>query len=500
MYRNEEIVFTQCKRYLSEFLRHAWHVVEPSTPLIWNWHLDVMCDHVQALVEGRMGGKRNLIINVPPGSAKSTILSVCLPAWMWVQDPSWRGLFASGNESIAIRDSIKCRNILESEWYQTLFRPKWTLARDQNAKGHYNNSAMGFRQAMSAGSGITGSRASAIYVDDPNDADKANSKAERDSIIQWWNDAAYNRLSDMKTGHRIIIQQRLHEEDLTGHILATDAQDWAVLVIRQEYERPGPNDPDFCPTPIEDPEYPGGWTDPRTTEGDLFFPTRFPAHVLEAEKRVKGLAGYAGQHQQRPVPKEGAIFKRGYVQFYDPSLPLPPFKRKIMSWDTAYKEKQQNDPSCGLVAGEAANGIYLLDHRLARLSYPDLKAAAQTWAAKHNPSAVLIEDKASGQSLIQDFRRDTGLPVVAVKVDSDKVSRAWVAVPTWEAGLIYVPTGAEWVDAFLEEIYAFPRAAHDDQVDTFTQLINYIYSGADAWAQLIDSDLEERRRARESNV
>ena len=456
----------KARRSLAAFVRQAWPIIEPSTPLIWNWHLDVICSRVQALVEGKLP-RRNLIINVPPGSMKSTILAVCLPAWVWLRNPGWRGILASGNEGVAIRDSMKCRDIIDSDWYRGLFRPGWGFSKDQNAKGHYKNTATGFRMAISAGARITGDRADAIIVDDPNDAAEAFSKAARDQIINWWDNAAANRLSDMSAGCRIIIQQRLHEEDLTGHVLATEPAAWEHLVIRQEFEL-GDEQP---------------W-DPRREEGELFFPARFPREVVEGERRRLASSGYAGQHQQRPAAKEGEIFKRGFVRLYDPTLPLPAFKRKIMSWDTAFKEKQQNDPSCGLVGGEAEQGIYLLDHVKGQMGYPALKEKAKTWASAHHPTALLIEDKASGQSLIQELKQETSLPVVAVQVEADKVSRAWAVVPTWEAGRIFLPMGAEWVDDFLDELYTFPRAAHDDQVDAFTQLVRYLILGGGATGML----------------
>ena len=456
----------KARRSLAAFVRQAWPIIEPSTPLVWNWHIDVICDHVQQLLEGRLP-TQNLIINVPPGSMKSTILAVCLPAWMWLRNPGWRGILASGNEGVAIRDSMKCRDIIDSDWYRGLFRPAWAFAKDQNAKGHYKNTATGFRMAISAGARITGDRADAVIVDDPNDAAEAFSKAAREQIINWWDNAAANRLSDMSLGCRVIIQQRLHEEDLTGHVLATEPAAWTHLVIRQEFEL-GDEQP---------------W-DPRTQEGDLFFPARFPQEVVDGERRRLASSGFAGQHQQRPSAKEGEIFKRGFVKFYDPALPLPTFRRKIMSWDTAFKEKQQNDPSCGLVGAEGDLGIYLLDHTLGQMGYPALKEKAKTWAAAHRPSALLIEDKASGQSLIQELKQETSLPVVPVQVEADKVSRAWAVVPTWEAGRIYLPMGVEWVDAFLDELYTFPRAAHDDQVDAFTQLVRYLILGGGATGML----------------
>ena len=474
----------KARRSLAAFVRQAWPIIEPSTALVWNWHIDVICEHVQALVENRLP-TRNLVVNVPPGSMKSTILAVCLPAWMWLRNPGWRGILASGNEGVAIRDSMKCRDIIDSDWYRGLFRPSWGFSRDQNAKGHYKNTATGFRMAISAGARITGDRADAIIVDDPNDAAEAFSKAARDQIINWWDNAAANRLSDMSLGCRIIIQQRLHQEDLTGHVLDTEPAAWTHLVIRQEFEQ-GDEQP---------------W-DPRAEEGALFFPARFPREVVEGERKRLASSGYAGQHQQRPASKEGEIFKRGFVRFYDPTLPLPAFKRKIMSWDTAFKEKQQNDPSCGLVAGEADNGIYILDHELEHMGYPALKEKARTWAAAHSPSALLIEDKASGQSLIQELKQETSLPVVAVQVETDKVSRAWAVVPTWEAGRIYLPAGAPWVDDFLDEIYTFPRAAHDDQVDAFTQLVRYLILGGGATGLLdwLDQEMAAMKREKEGGA
>jgi predicted phage terminase large subunit-like protein len=214
------------------------------------------------------------------------------------------------------------------------------------------------------------------------------------------------------------------------------------------------------------------------------FPARFPAETLVTERARLGISGYAGQHQQRPTAKEGEIFRRGFVQFYDPALPLPTFKRKVMSWDTGFKEKTQNDPSAGGVGGETDQGIYLLDAVRERMAYPALKEKSKTWAAAHRPSALLIEDKASGQSLIQELQRETSLPVVPVQVDTDKVSRAWAVVPTWEARRIFVPLGASWVDGFLEELYTFPKGAHDDQVDWFTQMVRYLTLGGGSTGML----------------
>lgn len=466
------------RRSLAHFVRQAWEVIEPGTPLKWGWALDAICDHVQALAEGRLGFQ-NLLVNVPPGSMKSTIVSVCLPAWVWVQDPAqkpglgpgWRGLFASGSLEIALRDSMRCRDVIVSDWYQQSFRPAWTFAKDQNAKGFFKNTATGWRKAVSAGASITGERGDAIIVDDPNDAQKAFSKAERDQIMVWWDHAAANRLNDLTTGKRILIQQRLHEEDLTGHLIKVQPDRWDRLVIRQEYEPPTEKEP-ARPTGL-------GWVDPRTVPGELFFPDRFPQDVVEEERQLKGPYGFAGQHQQRPIAAEGAIFRRGMVGTFHPEHP-PKYRRVVISLDTAFKEKEENDFSVATVWGEWEAGYDILDRWKDRASYPALKAKVRTMADAWRPkglTAVLIEDKASGQSLIQELKRETSLPVVAIQVDRDKVSRAHAVVPIWEAGKVRHPLGAEWADDWLEQLYGFPKLGHDDDVDSTTQALNYLNLG-----------------------
>ena len=480
------------RRSLAEFVCQSWHVIEPGTPLVWGWAVEAICDHVQALIEDRLGFQ-NLDINVPPGSMKSTIVSVCLPAWVWIQDPKkktglgpgWRVICTSGSDEIAQRDSLRCRDIVVSDWYREAFRPTWGLTKDQNTKHLFKNTVGGWRRAMSAGARITGTRGDCIVVDDPNDAQEAYSQPARDQIITWWDQGAVNRLNNLAKDKRIIIQQRLHEQDLTGYVLKKNRKIWDCLVIRQEYEKPRATDPDFQPTGL-------GWVDPRTVEGGLFFPERFPPKVVEEEKVAKGSSGYAGQHQQRPAPAEGAIFKKGpggapLFRWYNPAA-MPRFARIVTSGDTAFKEKEENDYSVIFAAGECTEpgraGIYLLDRWKERTGYPGLKAKAKTMSEKWRPTAFLIEDKASGQSLIQELKADTTIPVVAVKVDTDKVSRAHTCVPAWEAGTIYLPEGADWVDDFLEQLYGFPKLAHDDDVDAFTQLVRYLILGGGSTGML----------------
>lgn len=474
-----DIKIERMRRSLAEFIKEAWKIVEPATPLIWNWHMDAVCEHVQALVQLKLG-KNNLIINVPPGTSKSTIISVCLPAWLWIDTPEFRGVFASGNPRVSSRDSVKCRMILESRWYRETFGIKWQFRRDQNAKLSYSNSLTGERVATTSNARITGERYRGLFVDDALDAQKAFSQNEVDAVnINWWDNGFYNRISDQKTGVRCITGQRLREDDLPGYVYDRDPSSWERLVIPQEWEETQRR-VTFL-----------GWTDPRKEEGELLFPARFSSTVLATEKIVLGLSGYEGQHQQRPSMLRGEIFKRGYAQFiYPPSIPVSAIQQTVISWDTAVKTDQSNDWSVSLVGVQFDKGVLISEETRIKTGYPGLKEATLMQAGRVRPHALLVEDKQTGQALIQELQQNTSLPVVPVQVSTDKVARSWPLVPYWESNRVFFPCDVngkpeEWVEPFLAEIYSFPKAPHDDRVDAFTQLLNYLILAGGGGAGLI---------------
>ena len=446
---------------LEQFAHAAWPIVEPGRPLQWNWHHTAICEHLECLMVGKLG-TRNLVINVPPGSMKSTLVSVMLPAWLWIRRPSWRGIFASGSGTVATRDSLKCRSILEHPWYRSTFGISWQLADDQNQKTLFRNTASGFRMATTSGAKITGDRADGLFVDDPLDATDSYSETARNAVNGWWDHAFANRLSDHEHGTRVIISQRLHMDDLPGHVLATEPSAWTHLRLPMEFESA-----ERCVTSLP-------WSDPRGEGGELLDPVRFSPETVASEKLRLGASGYAGQHQQQPFNVAGEVFRVGCLRLWQPDAPLPTFVRTIISIDSAFKTGEENDYSVAVVLGEHDKGVFLIDVIRARLAYPQLKEAMLQLAAKWRPSAVLIEDKASGQSLIQDLQQHTKLPVVPVKVDGDKLTRAHVILPTWEAGRVYALDGAPFLPALLGELYAFPKATHDDQVDAMTQGIRFL--------------------------
>lgn len=462
---------------LAEFTAAAWHVVEPATALQWNWHLDALCAHVQAVLEGpeRWGEwAQNLLINIPPGTMKSLVVSVFAPAWVWLWRPAWRAVFTSANPRVSLRDSVRCRDLIESQWYTETFKPAWKMAEDQNAKGNFKNSKGGTRLALSVGSKVTGDRVHAIFVDDPLDAADAPSKAARDSVTFWWDQALANRLADLKCDVRVIIMQRLHEEDLSGHLLAQGG--WAHLNLPMEFE------PEASRTTFLK------WKDPRKSEGELLFPQRFTKEVLEAERKRLGSSGYAGQMQQRPVPVAGNKFRREWWRFWAPAggngarprgasaapaKVLNPatakFDEIIGSWDCSFKATDGADFVVGLVIGRIGADRFVLARKRGRIGFGDtVKAVVQQRKDWPRCYEILIEDKANGSAIIETLKSEiTG--IVPVNPMGGKEARAAALEPEVESGNWYLPDGAEWLDEWLDEFASFPLGRNDDQVDACSQ-------------------------------
>ena len=266
-----ELQAEKARRRLHEFVRQAWPVLEPSTPFVDGIHVQAICLHLQAVIEGRI---RDLIINVPPGHSKSLLTAVFWPAWVWIDRPQIRWLFASYAAALSVRDSVRCRRLIESEWYQRRWGNRYRLSGDQNQKNRFENDQTGYRIATSVGGSATGERADVVVVDDPHSVDQAESDAERRTAVEWFNGTMCTRLNDFTSGHRIVIQQRLHENDLTGDLLSKGGFEQLCLPAEFEPER-------RCATSI-------GWSDPRVEPGELLWPEKISAAHLEALKLQLG--------------------------------------------------------------------------------------------------------------------------------------------------------------------------------------------------------------------
>lgn len=471
-----------CRASLAEFIRRSWHVLEPATPLNWNWHIDAIALHVQAVLEDWLKRQedpeykqriQNLLINVPPGTGKSRIVSVCAPAWMWTRCPTWRAIFLSANPRVALRDSLYCRDVIESSWYQQVFRPTWKLDQDQNAKGLFRNTVGGERQAIGFNSRITGARGDALFVDDPHDAEEVQSDALRTAVTERWDSAIANRVNDLRCSVRIGIMQRLHEADWSGHVLAQGGWEHLCLPMEFEPERLGAAK-DGIPSVTAI-----GWRDPRTKAGELLFEERFPREILALERTRLGSSGYAGQHQQRPAPADGNLFKKAW--FANRYRTLPKMRAVASFWDTALKEKEQNDESACVVAGLGEDGdLYILRVTHGRWETPDLAKFLVDQAAwlkrtyGETYRGDYVEDKVSGTTLMQYVRRSNpDIVIIPISVDLDKVARAQGSLPLCEAGRVhfpdpnFYPAAATWAGDTIDQLAAFPFATLKDIVDAF---------------------------------
>ena len=436
---------------LASFTAKVFHTVNPTARYLDNWHVQLICEYLAACSRGEI---KRLIINLPPRSLKSISVSVAWPAWMMGHAPSRRIMTASYSRDISIRHALDFRLVTASPWYGWLF-PGFAAAADQNEKHKLQTTSRGHRIATSVGGAATGEGADVLIVDDPHIPRQALSATMRESALDWFDQTFSSRLDDKKNGVMVVVMQRLHERDLTGHLLAKGG--WEHLCLPAEAERR---------TVID-----FGAVKLTRRPGALLHAAREGPLEIARAKRELGAYAYAAQYQQRPAPLRGGIVDLAWFKRYGaaPAAPL----RIVQSWDTAFKGGALNDPSvCGTWA-ETETGFYLLHVARRRLEYPALKRAAMSLAALWSPDAILIEDKASGQSLIQDLRSQTRLPVIALRPEADKLTRMSTASPAIEAGRVFLPETADWLDDYEAEMAIFPNGAHDDQVDMTSQFLRW---------------------------
>ncbi len=475
------------KRSLAEFVRAAWHVLEPETPLVWNWHLDAVCQHLEAVKGGRNIDEpiRRLLINIPPGHMKSLLVAVFWPAWVWLNHPSWRVLFCSYAMELSIRDSVRCRDVIESEWYQKTFRPRWSMKTDQNVKSYFQNTAGGFRISLAVTGKGTGFRGDAIVGDDLLNVDEFPTEGTLDNAIKVWDKRLSSRLNDMRTGARVLIMQRIHENDPAGHLVKRGT--YTHLCIPTEH------DPELkCSTPL-------GFKDPRTEPGELLFPGLFPTDVIEEAKVDLGEYSFAGQHNQKPAPPGGGIYKTHWFRFWyrrEDGRPkrwmtrledgtihqheqreLPDrFWMKLQTWDMTFKKTKDTDYVAAQVWGVERANRWLLDRIAHRMSFTETCDAVRAMSRAHSDcNGKLIEDKANGPAVMDQLQDEIGgfLPVEPL---GGKEARAHAAAPIVRAGNVYLPHPEvyPWVKEFMHAIVSFPMAAHDDEMDAMSQLLNHV--------------------------
>ncbi len=440
---------------LYHFMNMAWHLVEPGTPFVKGRTLELLCEHLDAV---RTGQIRRLVINIPPGFTKSLSVSVFFPTHCWVNDPTTKFIRASFDAQLTLRDARRCLLILQSEWYQKRFGDICPMPTDV-AAGMFGNLVGGWQFSTSLEGKMTGRHCNIAIIDDPHKPQEV-SKTTLEGASRWWHETLPSRFSDHKNKRIVLMMQRLHEDDLSGHALREGG--WEVLRLPMRFEASAK-----CVTSVG--------TDWRNTDGELLDPVRFPEEVVSSLERDMGSRVAAAQLQQRPAPAEGAIFLRKWIQYYK-ELPGK-VDTWVQSWDCAFRDTDGSDYVCGQVWAVSGASYYLVDQIHARLDFPSTCQAIAEMSRRYPKTITkLIEAKANGDAVIATLGKSlSGL--VAVTPEGGKESRANAIAPLFEAGNVYLPDPAiaPWIDAYVHELTTFPFASHDDRVDATSQALLYLH-------------------------
>jgi predicted phage terminase large subunit-like protein len=444
---------------LMSFIEGSFLELNPEARFSPSPHLEVM---VSKLDDCRNGKLRRLIINLPPRSLKSHSISVAFVAWLLGHRPETQIICASYGQDLADKHARDCRTLMSSYLYQSLF-PRARLSSQKQSVNDFMTTRQGFRMSTSVGGVLTGRGADVIIIDDPLKPDDALSETRRTAVNEWYDNTLLSRLNSKEEGIIIIVMQRLHQDDLVGHVLER-GEEWEVL--------------SFPAIAEQDERYVADCALGRTVYerkvGDVLDYRRESLQTLLGIKRVIGTYNFSSQYQQSPTPLGGAMVKTEWLRYYDPDAPLPDFTMKMQSWDTANKSGELNDFSVCTTWGVYDRHYYLLDVVRQRLNFPDLKRKVLAQADKHEPCIILIEDKASGTQLIQDLKSDGQFRVKPYPPPpgSDKVMRLHAQTAKFESGHVLLPRSAPWLAEYVRELTAFPGTKFDDQVDSTTQALD----------------------------
>lgn len=428
------------------FVRRIFQTCCPNQPFHDAPFLEVLCDF---LVRNSRTGGRVCVINLPPRSLKSLIVSVALPAWCLGHDPALNIIVASYSDDLGEKHARDFRLIVESDWYRRTF-PRVVLTK--SAAREIVTSENGGRLTASVGGTLTGRGADLIIVDDPLKSQEAESEAEREKVNDWYRSTLVSRLNDKARGSIIVTMQRLHEWDLSGMLMQDPAVARLVLPA----------------IAVQDERYalPGSRYVIRQA-GTALHEAREPLTVLE---RIKGQIGsrlFEAQYQQDPVPAEGNILKVDWIHYGRPPTDRVP-DRIVHAWDMAGKGGAKSDYSVGTIWHEVDRRYYLVDVIRVKLDYPDLKRLVVATATRDRADMVIVEDTALGAPIIQELWMSHSLPIIGVKPTAEKVTRFVAITNFFESGLVLLPPEAPWLEDYLKEILAFPSARYDDQVDSTT--------------------------------
>jgi predicted phage terminase large subunit-like protein len=456
---NPAIVDAVLRTDLYAFVRAIFPIVSGGSDLMPNWHIEAMAEALSGVIRGET---RRLIITVPPRSLKSICASVALPAYLLGLDPTARIICVSYSEGLARKHANDARAVMRYARYRQLF-PGTRISSSKDTELEVMTTQRGFRLATSVGGTLTGRGGNFIIIDDPMKPQDAQSESAREHVMQWFGNTLMSRLDNKSTDAIVVVMQRLHPEDLVGHLIEQGG--WTHLDLPAIAE-------------IEEEIPLGRSRFYRRKIDSVLHPEREPLGVLNELKQTMGSRDFSAQYQQRPIPLEGNLVKWSWFQFYDEPPMVQPTDRIIVSWDTAMTSNELADYSAAVVLLVRGESVYVLDVYRARLDYPDLKKKVievhQRW--RHSlVYTLIIENKGSGMSLIQDLRSE-GIRPLGNTPDTDKIMRMSAQTARIEAGSVTLPKQAHWLDEFRSELLAFPASRHNDQVDALSQGLKRAFS------------------------
>jgi predicted phage terminase large subunit-like protein len=450
---NREIFEALLRNDLLAFTQRCFQTVVPGQQFLTNWHLEAIAHELERV---RRGETRRLIITIPPRSLKSICASVSFPAYVLGHDPSVRIVCASYSQELTSKHARDCRHVMESEWYKQLF-PRTRIDARKNTESEFETTARGYRLGTSVGGTLTGRGGNLILIDDPMKPAEAMSETKRANVAEWYDSTLSSRLDRKTEDAIVIIMQRLHIDDLVGHVLDKGIP-WTQLDLPAIADE------------RHEVDLGSGKTHQRKV-GEVLHPEREPRSALDELKATMGSRLFSAQYQQAPVPLEGDLIKRAWFRSYSCRPAHQMGDQIVQSWDTASKANKTNDYSVCTTWLKRKDDYYLLHVLRDRLEYPDLRRKVLSHAREHDAKAVLIEDASSGAQLLQDLLREGPIRPIAIKPEGDKVVRLEGQSARIEAGHVLLPESAPWLGDFLDEILAFPGGRFDDQVDSFSQFL-----------------------------
>jgi predicted phage terminase large subunit-like protein len=446
---------------LATFTARAFAHLDPQTPYLPNWHIELIAHYLMKVARGEI---TRLIINVPPRSLKSILASVAFVAWLLGRYPGLRVICASYGQELATKHASDCLSLMQSDWYQRAFGTRLTSLRP--AVADFYTTQRGGRMATSVGGVLTGRGGDVLIIDDPVKPDEAMSESQRNAANEWFDNTLYTRLNDKTTGAIILIMQRLHLADMVGHVSAKE--NWEVLHLPAiaEADETWTYATAFGPVVHQ------------RAVGTALHPARESIATLDLLRQILGEYTFSAQYLQQPVPMGGGVVRADWLHYYGPEALPHTFDTIVQSWDTANKETQLSDHSVCTTWGVKDKHIFLLHVLRKRLQYPDLKRAVHDQARFWSPTIILIEDKASGTQLVQELSREGLSQVKDVKPEGDKVMRMAAQTAMIENGFVHLPIEAPWLASYVQELTTFPKAKYDDQVDSTSQALKWIFDSS----------------------